>query len=208
MRNTSSQRYGGQAAQRGCLSAPITHSIRRTAKHPCCCQLGSLVLHSRARVKQSTQRCWQAWAPAGAAQEGLATKSFSLLTFSPWIFTPQGVRWSRAVQELAVLVAAPEVLGRLTGLGYCLLFWVRRVLPCACSSPGFWGGSTWYSQQWLECKTKVWIPRPPCAAGSFLCGAEFSWQKYSQKHKLRFQCAKSSSVVAAALPRTLGLSRN
>lgn len=36
-----------------------------------------------------------------------------------------------------MLVTAPEVLGRLTGLGHCLLFWVRCVLPCAAAAQAF-----------------------------------------------------------------------
>lgn len=40
----------------------------------------------------STQDCWRASSPAETAEEVLATESFFLLTFLPWIVTPQGVR--------------------------------------------------------------------------------------------------------------------
>lgn len=134
MRNRFSQWYDGQAAQRGCLSAPITHSIWRIANHPCCCQLGNLLLHSRARVK-----CEHTALLTGLGTSWGCTGGFGHQELFPLDFLALDFQPGRCEMRLSSTGADSAGGARPPGrAGVCLLFWVRCVLPCACSSPGFW----------------------------------------------------------------------
>lgn len=211
MRNTFSQWYNGQAAQRGCLSAPISHSIRRIAKHPCCCQLGNLPLHGRTRVKREHT----------GLLTGLLTgwdrgRGFGYRELFPFNFLALDRHPAR--REIKLSSKGVDSVHRCTGgvrpprragLSFALLCDVRIAL--CLQQPRFlkWEHLMFITATRAQSKclnTQTSISANACATGSFLCDAEFSWQKYSQKHKFVSSVCSSHranifNVLRAALPR-------
>ena len=209
MRNIFSQWYDGQAAQRGCLSAPISHSIRRIAKHPCRCQLGNLTLHSRTRVK-----CEHAGLLTGLVTSWDCGRGFDYQELFPFNFLALDRHPARC--EIKLSSKGVDSVHRCTvgvqppcraGFSFALLcdVCIARCLQ----QPRFlkWKHLmlvTATREQNKCLNTQTSVSANACATGSFLCDAEFSWQKYSQKHKFLSSVCSSHrasifNVLRAAL---------
>lgn len=178
MRNTFSQWYDGQAAQRGCLSAPISHSIRGIAKHPCCCQLGNLTLRSRAWVKHEHRALLTglgtSWGCTGGfGYQELFLFNFLALDFHPWRCE---MKLSSTGADSACCCAGGAQLPRRAELLFLGIYWLftgyllGEVCVALClQQPRLLGWKHLVFTTVTRVQNRfLKVPRPGRAAGSFV----------------------------------------
>lgn len=179
MRKTFSQRYDGQAAQRGCLSAPISHPIRRIAKHPCRCQLGNHTLRSRTRVKPERTRLLTGPVTGGDCGGGFGYQElfpFNFLALDHHLARCEIKLSSKGVDSVHRRAVGVQPPCR-AGLSFALLCDVCTAL--CLQQPRFlkWKHLMFITatREQNKClNTQTSMSANACATGSFLCDVEFS----------------------------------